>query len=203
MRRGGQRATAVGSRGVTIGSGRWRGTRLVNQNPQCHPMGAREKNALFNKLAPRLAGAHVLDLFAGTGALGLEAGSRGAAQVIMVDQDKTNLVDNLDTVLNRIAQEKATEAPDLIYAPMRVETFLATQLQQAAPQTFEIILADPPYAKFAQMAPVLAQAAQLLTDDGLLVISQPAEVTPLTIAGLKLTADDIYAGARLASYVKA
>ena len=188
---------------VTIGSGRWRGTKLVNQNPHCHPMGAREKNALFNKLATRLPGAEVLDLFAGTGALGFEAASRGAAMVMLVDQNQANLVDNLDTILNLIARDPDTAAmPSLAYAPMSVEQFLATQLSQSHPRQYDLILADPPYQQFAHLTPVLVQVAQLLALGGIYVLSQPADSEPLAIPGLTALSSDTYAGAQLVFYAK-
>lgn len=188
---------------VTIGSGRWRGTKLVNQNPHCHPMGAREKNALFNKLATRLPGAEVLDLFAGTGALGFEAASRGAAMVMLVDQNQANLVDNLDTILNLIARDPDTAAmPSLAYAPMSVEQFLATQLSQSHPRQYDLILADPPYQQFARLTPVLVQVVQLLAPGGVYVLSQPADSEPLAIPGLTALSSDTYAGAQLVFYTK-
>lgn len=210
---------------VTIGSGRWRGTKLVNQNPHCHPMGAREKNALFNKLTTRLPGAEVLDLFAGTGALGFEAASRGAAMVMLVDQNQANLVDNLDTILNLIARDpdfanspsdtsstngnsgvasntSASVAPSLAYAPMSVEQFLATQLSQSHPHQYDLILADPPYQQFAHLTPTLIQAAQLLASGGIYALSQPADSEPLAIPGLTMLSSDTYAGAQLVLYTK-
>ena len=188
---------------VTIGSGRWRGTKLVNQNPHCHPMGAREKNALFNKLATHLPGAEILDLFAGTGALGFEAASRGAAMVMLVDQNQANLVDNLDTILNLIARDPDTAAmPSLTYAPMSVEQFLATQLSQSHPRQYDLILADPPYQQFARLTPVLVQVAQLLAPGGIYVLSQPADSEPLAIPGLTVLSSDTYAGAQLVFYAK-
>ena len=204
---------------ITIGSGRWRGTKLVNQNPHCHPMGAREKNALFNKLATRLPGAEVLDLFAGTGALGFEAASRGAATVMLVDQNQANLVDNLDTMLNLIARDpdfasstngnsgvasnvSASVAPSLAYAPMSVEQFLATQLSQPHPHQYNLILADPPYQQFARLTSVLVQVAQLLAPGGIYVLSQPADSEPLAIPGLTVLSSDAYAGAQLVFYTK-
>ena len=188
---------------VTIGSGRWRGTKLVNQNPHCHPMGAREKNALFNKLATRLPGAEVLDLFAGTGALGFEAASRGAAMVMLVDQNQANLVDNLDTILNLIARDPDTATmPSLAYAPMSVEQFLATQLNQSHPRQYDLILADPPYQQFTRLTPVLVQVAQLLAPGGTYVLSQPADSEPLAIPDLTALSSDTYAGAQLVFYTK-
>ncbi|QWP79375.1 16S rRNA (guanine(966)-N(2))-methyltransferase RsmD [Lysobacter sp. K5869] len=73
---------------VRIIGGRWRGTRLnVGDAPGLRPTSDRVRETLFNWLQPMLPGARVLDLFAGSGALGMEALSRGAAQAVLVERD--------------------------------------------------------------------------------------------------------------------
>ena len=73
---------------VRIIGGRWRGTRLpVPDRPGLRPTSDRVRETLFNWLQPQLPGARVLDLFAGSGALGLEALSRGAASAQLVEAD--------------------------------------------------------------------------------------------------------------------
>ena len=72
---------------MRIIGGRWRGRRLpVPDLPGLRPSGDRGRETLFNWLAPVIHGAHCADLFAGTGALGLEAASRGAATVVLVEK---------------------------------------------------------------------------------------------------------------------
>ena len=72
---------------LRIEGGTWRGRRLESVPGEAtRPTVARVKQALFNALGPRIVDAHVLDCFAGTGALGLEALSRGAASVVLVEQ---------------------------------------------------------------------------------------------------------------------
>ena len=74
---------------VRIVGGRWRGTKLrVLDRPGLRPSADRVRETLFNWLLPVLPGARVLDLFAGTGALGLEALSRGAASAVLVEHDR-------------------------------------------------------------------------------------------------------------------
>ena len=74
---------------VRIVGGRWRGTKLrVPDRPGLRPTSDRVRETLFNWLAPMLPGACVLDLFAGTGALGFEALSRGAASAVLVERDR-------------------------------------------------------------------------------------------------------------------
>src|SRR5688572_7879345 len=79
-------AAAVGQ--VRIIGGKWRGTKLpVPLSPGLRPSSDRVRETLFNWLMPRIGGARVLDLFAGSGALGLEAVSRGAGQATLVERD--------------------------------------------------------------------------------------------------------------------
>ncbi|MBQ8992361.1 RsmD family RNA methyltransferase [Candidatus Saccharibacteria bacterium] len=74
---------------LRILSGKYKGLKLLSPDLKTtHPMGSREKLALFNMLSPYLAGATVLDYFAGSGALGLEALSRGAASVTFVENNQ-------------------------------------------------------------------------------------------------------------------
>ena len=74
---------------VRIIAGRWRGRRLVVEDESnVRPTPDRVRETLFNWLAPDLAGARCLDLFAGTGALGIEAVSRGAAEAVLVDRSR-------------------------------------------------------------------------------------------------------------------
>jgi 16S rRNA (guanine966-N2)-methyltransferase len=78
----------AGSGQVRIIGGRWRNTRLpVPDLPGLRPTSDRVRETLFNWLLPALPGARVLDLFAGSGALGLEAVSRGAASACLVERD--------------------------------------------------------------------------------------------------------------------
>lgn len=74
---------------VRIVAGKWRGRRLpVADVPGLRPTSGRIRETLFNWLAPRIAGARCLDLYAGTGALGFEALSRGAARVTFVEDSR-------------------------------------------------------------------------------------------------------------------
>ena len=87
---------------VRIIGGRWRGTRLeVPDAPGLRPTSDRVRETLFNWLQPALPGARVLDLFAGSGALGLEAVSRGAARAVLVERDP-KLADALRAVAARL-----------------------------------------------------------------------------------------------------
>ena len=87
---------------IRITSGSLRGRTIRSpRSSLTHPMGAREKLALFNMIGAELPGAVVLDAFAGSGALGIEALSRGAHLVTFIEKDlkiAENLIENLKTV---------------------------------------------------------------------------------------------------------
>ncbi|MDN5782488.1 MAG: RsmD family RNA methyltransferase, partial [Luteimonas sp.] len=90
---------------VRIIGGRWRGTRLpVPDLPGLRPTSDRTRETLFNWLQPALPGARVLDLFAGSGALGLEALSRGAREALLVERD-AKLAESLRQTVSRLHAE--------------------------------------------------------------------------------------------------
>src|SRR5579871_5913447 len=85
---------------IRIIGGKWRGRKLkVPDIADLRPTPNRVRETLFNWLAPHIEGAHCLDLFAGSGALGFEALSRGAAFVVMIDQS-AEVIQLLQTELN-------------------------------------------------------------------------------------------------------
>ena len=114
-----------------------RGRRLVVPRQGTRPTSDRAREALFNTLAGLidLDGARVLDVFAGTGAVGLEALSRGAGHVTLVESDRTAAA-----ALRRNLAAVALPGAVLVQCP--VESFLAGDAQ--AP--FRLVYADPPYA---------------------------------------------------------
>ena len=121
---------------VRIIGGRWRGTRLdVPDAPGLRPTADRVRETLFNWLQPALPGARVLDLFAGSGALGLEALSRGAARAVLVERDP-RLAANLRATLARL---QGGEAGTVVQADALA--WLHAQPEHA----FDIAFFDPPF----------------------------------------------------------
>jgi 16S rRNA (guanine966-N2)-methyltransferase len=119
---------------VRIIAGQWRGRKLsVPDVPILRPTPDRVRETLFNWLAPVIQGAYCLDLFAGSGALGFEALSRGAARVVMVEQSST-----LVTLLQQEAVKLGAHNV-LIYCAR------APQGLRSTPQPFDIVFLDPPY----------------------------------------------------------
>lgn len=120
---------------VRIIAGQWRGRRLpVPDLPGLRPTADRARETLFNWLAPWLPGARCLDLFAGTGALGLEAASRGAASVTIVEKNAAAC----GAIRESIAALDATQVEALQADAM---DWLSGHRQQH----FDIVFADPPF----------------------------------------------------------
>lgn len=122
---------------VRIIAGRWRGTRLpVPDRPGLRPTSDRVRETLFNWLQWELPGARVLDLFAGSGALGLEAASRGAAQVQLVEAD-AGLANALSQAVARLQAEGSVHvhAGDALVF-----------LQRPPAVAYDIAFVDPPFA---------------------------------------------------------
>lgn len=121
---------------IRIISGKWRGRKLpVLPQPGLRPTPDRVRETLFNWLRPVIAGAVCLDLYAGTGALGFEALSRGAGRVVMIEKDRL-----LVQELRRQAQLLGTDAAEVFHAD-------AISWLAAAEQQFDLVFLDPPFGK--------------------------------------------------------
>ena len=168
---------------VKITSGRLKGRKLSTPGGKTHPMGARERLALFNMVADDLPGARVLDTFAGSGALGIEAISRGASEVVFVEK-------------NPLAAKTIKWNLEALSLQASVLTQDVANFKDA--QGFNIILADPPYDDFR--VDLIEELEEVLRDGGILVLSHPGEV--LELPGLELLKSRQYAAARISVYVK-
>ena len=136
------------------------GIPLLTPKSDARPTTDRVRSAIFSMLAHSVHAARVVDLFAGSGALGLEALSRGAASAVFVDNDP-----KATTVIQRNA-EKAR-----LLGAVKIETTeVFTWLQQAS-SSAQIVFADPPYKKRAGDSDMVAA---LLAAPGLLRILAPA-----------------------------
>jgi 16S rRNA (guanine966-N2)-methyltransferase len=149
---------------VRIVGGRWRGTKLrVLDRPGLRPSSDRVRETLFNWLMPMLPGAHVLDLFAGTGALGLEALSRGAASAVLVEHDREAAACLRETA----ARLQGGDAAQIVQAD-------AMAWLHAQPEaSFDLAFVDPPFDAnlWGGVLPVLAPR---LREDGWLYVEGPA-----------------------------
>jgi 16S rRNA (guanine966-N2)-methyltransferase len=120
---------------LSIIGGEWRSRKLRFPDAGgVRPTPARTRETLFNWLAPALPGSRCLDLFSGSGALGLEALSREAASATLVEQNRA-LADALKQNLNLLKSQSGRVVCE------SVDQFLA----RAAPRPFDIVLMDPPF----------------------------------------------------------
>jgi 16S rRNA (guanine966-N2)-methyltransferase len=150
------------------------------------PTSDKLRETLFNILAPRIEGARVLDGFAGTGALGIEALSRGARDVMFVDTDsraRTLIADNL-------AQCGIESGYTVVAGPVSRAIRDARTSPHFVP--FDIVLFDPPY----DTAPgiVLDDADLALADTGVLVLEHAARQAAPLAAGRLIRQRDVRSG---------
>ncbi|MGQ9779151.1 MAG: 16S rRNA (guanine(966)-N(2))-methyltransferase RsmD [Bacillota bacterium] len=126
---------------MRIVAGRFRGRRLQGpRHPGLRPTAEKVRKAVFDILGPRVAGAVVLDLFAGAGGLGLEALSRGAKQVIFVERDRRAL----DLLRRNLRELGLAEGEEVRVVAGDVRMVLSRLA--GAGERFDLVLADPPYA---------------------------------------------------------
>jgi len=154
-------------REVRIIGGLWKRSKLpVADRPGLRPTPDRVRETLFNWLGQTLEGWRCLDAFAGTGALGFEAASRGAAEVVLLERDPA-----------LVAQLAASKAR-LAAAAVRIERSDALQwMARAAPAAFELVLLDPPFD--APLAlPAMAAAARIVAPGGFVYVEAPKAVEP-------------------------
>ena len=168
-------------------------------------MGSREKIALFNMLLPYLTGAKVLDIYAGSGALGIEALSRGASEVIFVEKSpqitrilQQNLAEiggkgHLEAISGALGSESRGTA---VYTASALEFAQNTAFRGV----FSVILADPPYDGFDVLE--VAELPKLLQSGGILALSFPYNQGIPEIASMSLITARKYAAAGIALYQK-
>lgn len=151
---------------LRIIGGAWRGRRLpVADAPGLRPTPDRVRETLFNWLAPQTPGSRCLDAFAGSGALGLEALSRGASEVVFVESNPA-LAAGIERALTELAaaggQVARGQTPEALHA-------------LAGP--FDIVFLDPPFdARLLQ--PALAGLPPLLAPNSQVYLEYPADQPP-------------------------
>jgi len=152
---------------LRIVGGTLRGSRLdVADAPGLRPTPDRVRETLFNWLMPVIEGARCLDLFAGTGALGIEALSRGAAQVDFVETD-AQLATLLRENLMRLKQIAFVHRRD------------ALQFLAATDAHYDIVFLDPPFTAGLWTAAAQAlEAHDRLVPDALIYVESPAQEIP-------------------------
>jgi 16S rRNA (guanine966-N2)-methyltransferase len=150
------------------------------------PTGDRVREAAFNLIGP-VDDAAVLDLFAGSGALGLEALSRGARRCVFVESDRAAC----RAIEANLAKLRLTGALVLCQ-----DAQLALRQERGAGRRYELVLCDPPYGDWTALEPRLAEPlAAVLADDGLLLVETDARTEPTL--PLQLVTSRRYGSARL------
>jgi 16S rRNA (guanine966-N2)-methyltransferase len=155
---------------VRIIGGEFKRRRLRSPTwPGLRPTADRLRETLFNVLASRIEGAFVLDAYAGTGALGLEALSRGAAHVTFVEEDARAVA---------LIEENAASCGVQGRYTMTRGDFISLGARLRSGSGFDVILLDPPY-EATRTTRALDLAARLVNEDGLVVLERATRRRPL------------------------
>ena len=152
------------------------------------PTPGRVKESLFSILAGRLEGARVLDLFAGTGAIGFEAASRGAARVVSVESNRETA-----TAISEAARELGVDDVVTVFqAP-------AERALYRLEGPFDIVYLDPPYAQpLPTQVFALLHERGLLAPDALVVYEHAARTILPEIPGYRSVREEVYGDVALA-----
>ena len=166
---------------LRVASGVWK-RRPLEAPPSARPTSGRARAALFDILQKRIPEARVLELFAGSGAVGLEALSRGAARAVFVERDAGALRRNIERL-----------APDAGVAEVvAADAASGVSLLLERDERFDVVFADPPYGSDA-LADLAVRAAGLLASAGILVLQSDASARiPPVGGGLRLEARRAY-----------
>ena len=191
---------------LRITSGEYRGRGILTPGGATHPMGERERLALFNMIASEIPGALVLDAFAGSGALGVEMLSRGACVAVFVEKNPTAVKvirQNLkqlgipETTMGRAESGDAAKSAAIVDSTAPTGVVVQSTVRDFTTQLrFDIIVADPPYDDFR--ANEVAGLVKFLKYDGVLVLSHPDEAPDFE--SLEPIKTRSYAGANLTIY---
>jgi 16S rRNA (guanine966-N2)-methyltransferase len=174
---------------MRVTGGTNKGQRLSYPRDGLRPTRQDVKQAIFNILRPRIGQAHVLDLFCGAGALGIEALSAGADSVIFVEQDR-RVLRYLRENVRPFGPRTRIVAGDVLKVIPRL-----------AGAGFDIILADPPYEQGLDQAVLDAVAdSDLLRPNGLLVLEHGCRDKPVAPATLNLLKTRIFGDTLLSVY---
>ena len=155
---------------MRIIAGSRKGARIfAPRGEETRPTADRAREAAFNLIGP-LDGANVLDLFAGSGAMGLEALSRGAASATFVENDR-DAAATIERNLDKLGLRGATV--------LRDDAARALAAEAAAGRRYDLVLIDPPYRLLAGLSPMLARyLPSVVAPAGLVVVESDAREEP-------------------------
>lgn len=157
------------------------------------PTSDRAREALFNIIGNRIVDATVLDLFAGTGALGLEAFSRNARFVVFIDNNRLALEIIKKNILRCLTGYKGDCGIRVVQHDL-TKSIPEKKLQQETHRGFDLIFADPPYAQNISFSVLeFINNSSLLTQNGLLILEEKHTVElPSSLATLELIDRRVY-----------
>ncbi len=156
-------------REVRIIGGRWKRTKLpVADRPGLRPTPDRVRETLFNWLGQDLAGWRCVDAFAGTGALGFEAASRGAADVVLLERDPA-LAAQLRAMQERLGATTVTVE--------RVDAL--AWLARCGPESFDLVFLDPPFDDPRVLARAIGAAARVVRIGGFVYAEAATPLEPV------------------------
>ncbi len=184
---------------MRIIAGEFRGRRLISpKDKKIRPTTDRVRESIFSVLAGCLPQARVLDLFAGTGALGLEALSRGAARVVFVEENRQAV----RLIQQNIVLCGAGERSEVIAGPVhKVMRRLAARISAA--ERFDLAFMDPPYGK-DEVVKVLLQIGCVMRPTGLVIAEHHVkDILPSGLEEWHRTAERTYGDTRISFFEKA
>jgi 16S rRNA (guanine966-N2)-methyltransferase len=153
---------------------------------ETRPTSDRVRENVFNIVLPWVEGSRVLDLYAGSGAMGLEALSRGAQSVVFMEADP-EAVQAIERNLDKLRLGGATV--------LRRDASAGLAQEATAGRKYDLVLADPPYA-MTDYSTLARYLPRVLADDGLLVFETAARTEP-ELAGLEVRTSRKYGGTRV------
>ena len=157
---------------MRVVAGRYGGRRLTAPpGDETRPTSDRVREALFSVLGPSIEGARVLDLFAGSGALGIEALSRGAAEAVFVERSRK--------AINAI--EANLEALGIEADVRPVEARAALRAASARREAYDLVFLDPPYRRAAELGRELSEGLAAVLAPGARVVTESDRRAPLEL----------------------
>ena len=168
-------------------SGELKGSKIISlKDKLSHPMGSRERLALFNSIGLEISNAVILDAFSGTGAIGIEAISRGAKHVTFIEKN------------HKVAEILRKNLKDLKLQD-KTRVFEADVSKMNFNSEFDFVIADPPYDKINQVS--AETFSRLVNLAKKFILSHPADFDPHFVDA-NLISTKSYAGARISTFTK-
>ena len=180
---------------MKILAGNLRGRTIAfKANPKLRPTSDKVRQAVFNRLQGQVEGRRVLDLFSGTGALGIESLSLGAGSAIFVELDPSRSK-KIRSNLELLGLKERTKV-------LSMDALAAIQRFSAEQEIFDLIFLDPPYEKGLAVKTLEALSeASIFSKDALIVAeTRKSETLPVNVGPLQCLKDKLYGDTRIGVY---